>query len=172
MLIFTDGSYSKKPNMCGLGAVILYNNEQIKIGSYNNKCNDNNIAEIAAIALAIHYIKNNNIVNNMSDKTINIISDSSYAVRKLSMRNSYGRDEVEQKYLDYILNFLNETNKKVSFLLVKGHSKSNDKLSFYNNMADNIAKEERLKGLQLYLRKNKKKNHNNINLLYDDKYRS
>ena len=148
MLIFTDGSYSRKPNMAGLGVVILYRDRQVNIGRYDNRCIDNNVAEIAAIALAIQYIKNNKIIDKVKNKTINIISDSSYAIRKLNRIDSNGRDKFEQNCLDFIRNFLDETNKKVSFLQIKGHTHDGTKYSYYNNIADQIAGEERLKGLE------------------------
>lgn len=148
MIIFTDGSYSKKPNMGGMGAVILYKEKQISVGCYSKDCKDNNVAEIAAIAMAIRYIKNNKIIDSIKDKTVTIISDSTYAIRKLTTNGSIGRDKFEQKCIDYVRNFLIETNKKVSFLHTKGHVHDGTKLSFYNNIADNIAGEERLKGIQ------------------------
>lgn len=160
MLIFTDGSYSRKPNMAGLGVVILYRDKQINIGRYDNRCTDNNVAEVAAIALAIQYIKNNKIVDKIKDKTINIISDSSYAIRKINRRDSNGKDVFEQNCLGFIRNFLDETNKKVSFLQIKGHIHDGSKYSYFNNIADQIAGEERLNGIErqrMFINKKKRR---------------
>lgn len=147
MLIFTDGSFSRKPKMAGLGAIIVHNNNEFVFGGYTNRCEDNNVAEVAAIAMAIKYAKENKLAND--SKTITIISDSSYALRKIQM-NKAGRDEFEQRCLDYIENFLIETNKKVNFLQVKGHIHDGTKLSYYNNIADDIAGQYRLYGLEKY----------------------
>lgn len=160
MLIFTDGSYSRKPNIAGLGVVILYRDKQINIGRYDNRCTDNNVAEVAAITLAIQYIKNNKIVDKIKDKTINIISDSSYAIRKINRRDSNGKDVFEQNCLDFIRNFLDETNKKVSFLQIKGHIHDGSKYSYFNNIADQIAGEERLNGIErqrMFINKKKRR---------------
>lgn len=50
MEIFTDGSHSLKPRMSGVGAVILNNGHEHQIGAYTDKCVDNNVAEVVAIA--------------------------------------------------------------------------------------------------------------------------
>ena len=148
MLIFTDGSFTRKPKMGGMGAVLITDNNKChEFGAYSNKCNDNNVTEIAAIAMAIHYIKQHKVDQKSKDKTITIISDSQYAVRKIR-QNCEGKDEFEDKCLSYIRNFLEETNKKVSFLQIKGHVHDNTKFAYYNNVADDVAREYRLKGLE------------------------
>lgn len=159
MLIFTDGSFSRKPKMAGMGAIIVHKNNEFTIGGYSNKCEDNNVAEVAAIAMAIKYAKEKQLVDD--SKTITIISDSSYALRKIQM-NRTGRDEFEQQCLDYIENFLIETNKKVNFLQVKGHIHDGTKLSHYNNIADDIAGQYRMYGLERY----------NNKIIHHKKYKS
>lgn len=57
MEIYTDGSHSLKPRMSGVGAVILNNGKEHQIGGYTDRCADNNVAEVIAIAYAIKYIK-------------------------------------------------------------------------------------------------------------------
>lgn len=143
MLIFTDGSHSLKPRMSGLGAVIIHNNHEISIGGYSTDCRDNNVAEMAAIAMACKFVKE----NNYKAKTISIISDSETALRKIT-RGAFGQDDYEQKCLDYIRDFIIE-NPKVNFMQVKGHQTDKNKLSYYNRMADAIAGDYRKMGLEL-----------------------
>ena len=50
MEIFTDGSHSLKPRMSGVGAVIISNGREYEIGSSTNKCENNNVAEVMAMA--------------------------------------------------------------------------------------------------------------------------
>ncbi len=158
MLVFTDGSHSRKPKMSGMGAVLIVSDKVHSFGAYTNKCSDNNVAEIAAIAMAIQYIKDFKIADRSTDKTINIMTDSSYAIHRLKY-GTEGRDEFEKKCLKYIRDFLVETDKKVSFLHIKGHIHDGTKYSYYNNVADEIAGDYRRLGLekqQVYI--NQKKN--------------
>lgn len=162
MIIFTDGSHSLKPRMSGFGAVLLYKGREHTFGTYTNKCRDNNVAEIAAIAMAIQYICNNKIVDRMDDKTITIISDSATALRKISQRNK-GQDEFESSCLNYIYDFLDFTRKKVKFMQIKGHIHDGTKLSYYNNIADNLAGDYRRLGLELQQEHMNKKHKSKFN---------
>lgn len=143
MLIFTDGSHSMKPRMSGLGAVIIHNDNEHQIGTYSDKCRDNNVAEMAAIAMACKYVKN----NNMQARTITIISDSETALRKIT-HGALGQDEFERDCLDYIRDFIIE-NPKVNFMQVKGHQNDGSKLTYYNKIADALAGDYRKLGLEL-----------------------
>lgn len=162
MLIFTDGSHSLKPRMSGFGAVLLYKNKEHTFGTYSNQCRDNNVAEIAAIAMAIQYICDNKIVDKMEDKTITIISDSETALRKISQKCE-GKDDFEQSCLDYINEFLDYTHKKITFMQIKGHIHDGTKLAYYNNIADNIAGDYRKLGLELHQERMNKKHKTKFN---------
>lgn len=151
MLIFTDGSHSMKPRMSGLGAVIIHNDKEHQIGTYSDKCRDNNVAEMAAIAMACKYVK----VNNIQARTITIISDSECALRRIT-HGVFGQDKFEQECLDYIRDFIIE-NPKVNFMQVKGHQNDNSKLTYYNKMADALAGDYRKLGLELEKTKPSKK---------------
>lgn len=157
MEIYTDGSHSLKPRMSGVGVVIIDNGRIYQIGAYTNKCVDNNVAEVMAIAFAIKYISDNKIIDKTKSKTITIYSDSANALRKIK-QNSKGKDDFEQSALDYIQDFLDFTHKKINFFQIKGHVHDGTKLSFYNNVADDIAREYRLQGLERIV-KNKPKIH-------------
>lgn len=151
MLIFTDGSHSIKPRISGLGAVIIDNDKEYQIGAYSDKCRDNNVAEIAAIAMACKYVK----ANGIQSKTITIISDSECALRRITHR-ALGEDEFEHNCLDYIKEFIIEYP-KVNFMQVKGHQKDNSKLTYYNRVADVLAGDYRKLGLELEKTKPSKK---------------
>lgn len=157
MIIFTDGSFSPKPNVAGFGAVLLINDKQHRFGTYDNRCADNNTAEIGAIAMALQYVSQNNIEKRDDVKSISIISDSAYALRKISNRLE-GRDKFEQSCLDLIYEFIDKSPKRVSFMQIKGHVHDGTKLAFYNNEADILAGEYRQLGLELYYANSGKKN--------------
>lgn len=164
MIIFTDGSHSTKPRMSGLGAVILYKDREHTFGTYTNKCRDNNVAEIAAIAMAVQYIQDNKIVDRMEDKTITIVSDSETALRKINQK-SEGQDDFERACLDYIQEFLSFSKKKINFMQIKGHIHDGTKLSHYNNVADDLAGDYRRLGLELQRERTGKKHRNNYHHL-------
>lgn len=149
MEIFTDGSHSLKPRMSGVGAVIISNGCEYEIGSSTNKCENNNVAEVMAIAFAIKYIRENGILEKCQDKNILIFTDSMYALRKIR-QNAQGCDEYEQKALNYIHHFQETSKKKISFFQVKGHIHDGTKLSYYNNIADTLAQDYRYLGLVKY----------------------
>lgn len=146
MEIFTDGSHSLKPRMSGVGAVILNNGHEHQIGAYTDKCVDNNVAEVVAIAFAIKYIKDHKIIDNSKDKNIIIYSDSANALRKIHQL-SPGKDEFEQQALDFIQDFLQTTSKKVTLFQIKGHVHDGTKIAYYNNIADGLASDYRYIGL-------------------------
>jgi ribonuclease HI len=108
MIIFTDGSFSPKPNIAGFGAVLLINDRQYSFGTYDNRCVDNNVAEVGAIAMALQYVKEHKIDKRDEVKSISIISDSAYALRKISNRLE-GKDEFEQSCLNLIYEFLDKS---------------------------------------------------------------
>lgn len=146
MEIYTDGSHSLKPRMSGVGVVILNNGQEHHIGGYTDKCVDNNVAEVVAIAYAIKYIKDHKIVDNTKDKNIIIYSDSANALRKIHQLST-GKNEFEQQALDYIQNFLQTTSKKVTLFQIKGHVHDETKIAYYNNIADGLASDYRYLGL-------------------------
>jgi len=149
MQIFTDGSYTTKPDIGGMGAVILSKHKEFRVGLYDHRCSDNNVAEVAAIAMALQYIRDKRLADRTDDKTIQIFSDSAYALRKIAQRGR-GRTDFEDACLSSIFDFLDVTSKKVSFFQIKGHVHDGTKLSHYNNEADMLAREHRLIGLDKY----------------------
>jgi ribonuclease HI len=155
--------------MAGLGAVIKYNDNEDCIGCYSQKCYDNNVAEVASIAMALQYVKDSNILEECRDKTITIITDSSFALHRINY-NPVGRDQFEQECLDTIHNFMKESKRKVNFLQVKGHVHSGgDKLTHYNCIADRIAGEYRLVGLELLNEPKRKRNKHLKNIVFNKK---
>ena len=146
MQVYTDGSHSIKPRLSGYGAVIISEGKEYQIGGYNQKCLDNNVAEIMAIAFALKFIKDN-LLNKSFEKSITIFSDSAYALRKIKQQ-SMGRNKEEQAMLDYIQRFISNTKKKVHFFQIKGHTHDGTKISHYNHCADRLANQFRQYGLE------------------------
>ena len=149
MLIFTDASFGYKPNMAGVGAIIIDQSKEYHIGAYTNNCRDNNIAEIAAIAFALKYVADNQISDKSKDKTLTVITDSSYAIQRINNK-SPARSEFEDYCLKYISEFMKHTKLKVKFMQIKGHTHDNTKFSYFNNMADEIAGQYRYLGIHQY----------------------
>lgn len=164
MELYTDGSFSSSPKMGGIGAVIICNDREHTIGNYSNKCEDNNVAEVAAIAYGLKYIRDNHLENTCPDKCLTIFSDSQNALIKIN-RDYTGKDDFEQSCLDYIHHFIETSPKIVTLFQVKGHVHNGTKIAHYNNIADAVAGEYRKFGLDLYKVKNKRKDKNLINLI-------
>lgn len=159
MLVFTDGSFSRKPNAAGAGFVIVSSDGKqiMSNGCYSYKCENNNVAEILAIATALKYIHKKQINEN---KTLEIITDSDYARHRISNR-FISNNKFENKLLTYIYDFIDNYPKPINIVLVKGHVHDGTKLSFYNNIADAIAGEYRHIALEKYKENSKFRHYKN-----------
>lgn len=141
MMVFTDASFSKKPPVSGCGIIILDKNNKVhRVGSSSRECRNNNVAEVWAIASAINFITKNKQKLFEDDKTITLLTDSEYAL--VHMDSDVHNDEYEKQLYTYI----NEARAKynIKFFHIKGHVHNGTKLHFYNNQADELAKEMRL----------------------------
>lgn len=146
MLMFTDASHSNKPLMSGVGMILIDKHKEYNAGAYTNKCKDNNIAEVAAVAFGLKYCSDNKIFDKSSDKTLTILTDSAYTVQRIR-DNTPPRTNEEEEYLNYIHNFMKTSKFKIKFLQIKGHVHDGTKFAYYNNVADQIAKEYRYLGI-------------------------
>lgn len=149
MMVFTDGSYSNNPNMCGIGVVVLDGKKRYEYGVNTTQCKDNNITEICAIAYALQIVNESSALKNNKDKHLILITDSKYAVKKINEKLS-GSDELEQQALDYIQYTLNHSNKTITIFQNNGHASNKTKLGYFNNLADQIANDYRFLGLVKY----------------------
>ena len=141
MMVFTDASFSKKPPVSGCGIIILDKNNKVhRVGSSSRECKNNNVAEVWAIASAIDFIMTNKQKHFKDDKTITIFTDSEYALVHLDS------DTHPNEYETQLYTFINEARAKfnIKFFHIKGHVHDGTKLHFYNNEADELAKEMRL----------------------------
>ena len=154
MQIFTDGSFSKKPNIAGVGYIFVTKHKRFVYGDFCYKCNDNNISEVFAIYRALKTLERRKDIF-QNEKTLQIITDSDYAIKKIQNYEYQGKDDFEIKLMKYIREQI-KNYKKIDFMLIKGHVHNGTKLAFFNNMADKIAGEQRKTGLQLIQIKNKK----------------
>lgn len=163
MLIFTDASFSSKPKMAGLGFVIIHEGAVLKVGTYEDRCRDNNVAEIAAIASALKYVENRACLEeHWKDEPITIISDSDCALGRITHEHP-GSDDFERQCLSDIYRFM--TRRKVTYFQIKAHQRDGSKLSYYNCLADSLAGEYRQIGLELYYTNNRIKNKKAIRFL-------
>ncbi len=120
--IYTDGAYSSKNNIGGIGFIILDNNYK-KICEFSKayKNTTNQRMELMAILIALSSIK--------ESSTITLYTDSMYCVGELSL--GWKR----KSNLD-LLTKLDTLVKKhnITFKHVKGHSEN-----IYNNHCDQLA---------------------------------
>lgn len=145
MLIFTDASFSSSTNVSGFGFAIIDKKFNYNAGNYSFRCKDNNVAEVGAIAEALRFGKQMNIFNLTNDRTLTIISDSKVALQRILTRTP--TTEAEEQFINEIYNNLSKIKKlKVTFIQIKGHTKGTDKFSYYNDIADCIAKDYRYLG--------------------------
>lgn len=145
MLIFTDASFSTETNVSGFGFVIVDKKFHYNAGNYSIQCKDNNVAEVGAIHSALKFGNQMNIFNLTDDRTLTIITDSKIALQRIIERTP--TTEIEGNFIDEIYNTLGKIkNLKTTFIQIKGHTKGTDKFSYYNSIADCIAKDYRYLG--------------------------
>lgn len=153
MFVFTDGSFSSDPKMSGFGFLIIDKKDNIYCeGGYSQRCVDNNVAEVLAVEKALKYIDDYKLTKKSGDKTINIITDSRHVLKHL---DDLRQNDYETELFDNIRDL--RYKYKINFFHIKGHNNNNDnKLAYYNNIVDAIAKEQRLLGLERYHREQRK----------------
>lgn len=146
MMIYTDASFIQKRKMSGIGFVIVDGDREHKSGFFTQKCQDNNSSEMVAIAGAIDYACKKRLFDKTKDKTVTIVTDSKYAI--LRYRDGYeGRDSIEKSMIDFVKDFMNNTNLKINFFYIKGHQPNKSKMEYYNNMADELSRKYRNMGI-------------------------
>ena len=133
--IYTDGSANSTDTNknSGFGLVILKDKKELLriVGSFEKSTN--NRMELFALILAVQ------IINIFPGKTINIHSDSTYA---LGVFNK-GWGQVNRDLIDLAKSL--HWNVSITRLnKVKAHSKSDDIHSFGNNIADKLSNDARL----------------------------
>jgi len=108
--IYTDGASSGNPGPAGIGAVLLYHENQKQI-SQSIGIATNNVAELFAIKIAISHLKRH-------DLPVRIFSDSSYAIGVLT------REKTPQANRELVLEIkrLIQKFKDIKFIKVKGHA--------------------------------------------------
>lgn len=108
--IYTDGASSGNPGPAGIGALLIYHENQKQI-SQSIGIATNNIAELTAIKIAISHLKR-------YDLPVRIFSDSSYAIGVLTKESQpQANKELVLEIRRLIQNF-----KEIKFIKVKGHA--------------------------------------------------
>lgn len=146
IIIYTDGAAKGNPGRAGWGAVIMFHNDKLKVGSEKSKVLEigggvehatNNIMELTAPIEAMKFLKKKKISGQ-----IEIISDSKYVILGITewidnwMQNNWrnaNKKPVMNRELWEELYKLNQ-ELKPKWTYVKGHHE--DK---YNHRADAIA---------------------------------
>jgi len=138
--IYTDGAAKGNPGKAGWGAVIIFNNDELKVIEIggNKDYATNNQMELTAPIEALKYVKNN--FNH--GVGVEVISDSKYVIlgitewifnwQKNNWRNAEKKPVVNRELWEELYELTQELKSKWTY--VKGHNE--DK---YNDRADLIA---------------------------------
>jgi ribonuclease HI len=151
VIVYTDGSYIKKYDLCGYG-VYFPNNEYKNISRpFTKTPKTNQRAELYAIYVALILIK-----KHVQHEKITIYTDSQYSIKSLTewlpkwKQNgwrTYNNGQV--KNLDIIQpidSILTKMVNKVQFIHVKSHAKHKTEIEKNNDIADKLAKSGAYKG--------------------------
>ena len=131
--IHTDGSCSGNPGPGGWGAVIHFDDKEIKI-SGGNKDTTNNRMEMTAIIEALKWLRE----KDLAEGSIEIFSDSNLIIQTMNKGWKKKANTDLWAEMDKQRAWLN-----ITWTWVKGHA--NNK---YNNLADELAVSETQKFLQ------------------------
>lgn len=142
--IYTDGACSGNPGPGGYGAILIYNKVEKKVsgGELNTT---NNRMELTAVIEALKVLK--------EPCTVNLYTDSAYVCNAINQnwiqnwqlnnwKNSQKKEVFNKDLWLTLIDMLTKHN--VTFIKVKGHSDNK-----YNNLCDEIARNEIQKLLQL-----------------------
>lgn len=146
IIIFTDGSYIKKRNLCGYG-VHFPNAEFEDIGkSFKKEPRTNQRAELYAIYKAIKIVTKHD--KNLS---IQIYTDSEYSIKSLTIWiknwkennwiSSTKKPVMNQDIIKKIDKLMEEHNGKIKFNHVRAHTGKTDFESIHNDITDKLAKQ-------------------------------
>jgi len=130
--IHTDGSCSGNPGPGGWGAVIHFEDEEIKI-SGGEKDTTNNRMEMTAIIEALKWLREKDLL----ERSIEIFSDSNLIIQTMNKGWKKKANQDLWAEIDKQRAWLN-----ITWTWVKGHA--NNK---YNNLADELAVNETQKFL-------------------------
>lgn len=146
IIVYTDGSARGNPGKAGWGAIIMFHNDKLKVGSVKLKVIElggrsdhatNNQMELSAPIGALHYLKNKKLSGD-----IEIFADSKYVIlgitewifnwQKNNWRNAAKKPVVNRELWEELHALVKEF--KIKWTYVEGHM--GDK---YNERADEIA---------------------------------
>ncbi len=145
IIIFTDGSFSRKAKTCGCG--VYFPNSEIKNISVPFKLHPltSQRTELYAIYIALY-----KIIKNVKFDKITVYSDSMYSINSLTNwiykwdKNEWiGTNKKSIKNIDILkklLSILKKYGRKIEFFHVKSHTKKTDFYSLGNKYADELAK--------------------------------
>lgn len=125
--IFTDGAYSRKRDIGGIGIVFVKDNKIWYEYSKRIENTTNNKCELLAVIYALHSISN-------PFELITIYSDSKYVINCAVNGWTRKKNKGYWKLFDEELNKAKTFCNNIKFEWVKGHSDSE-----FNNKADKLA---------------------------------
>jgi ribonuclease HI len=146
ILVFTDGSYIRKPEKCGYG--VYFPNGEIKNISrkFTKEPLTNQRAELYAIYKAIKAVQKKSL-----EYPIKIYTDSEYSIKSLTIwiegwkkngwKSSTGKDVMNQDLIKKIDLIKAMNVAKIEFQHVRSHTGKNDFESKCNDIVDKLAKD-------------------------------
>jgi ribonuclease HI len=130
-VIFTDGSSRGNPGPGGWGAVVVYNDGELKAAELGGRENHttNNRMELTAVISALDFVSKHTKIQGLA-RTIQVNTDSSYVLRGATLWiHGWKKNNWKTKTKDDVLNkdlwehFLKvRSDLKISWNLLKGHS--------------------------------------------------
>lgn len=128
LVIYTDGAYSSLRKQMGIGIVFI-DSKNRKFLEYSNmyERGSNNIAELAAVIVALRLIKS-------SYNSITIYSDSMYVIGCATLGWKRKKNVLLWNEFDKQYKRVSELCLNVTFEHIKGHADNN-----WNNYVDNLA---------------------------------
>ena len=144
IIIYTDGGCTGNPGPGGWAAVILYNEQEIRL-SGGDLSTTNNKMELTAVIKALMHI---NEKSDLKNKSVEIYTDSQYVKNGLTqwifnwIKNGWktaAKKPVKNK--EFWIALKEQADKlQIKWNWVKGHSGD-----FYNELCDSLVEEERMK---------------------------
>lgn len=135
--VFTGSSALKNSNA---GWCYYLPNENIIRSGF--MIGNNNQAELQALYEAFLYLSYKEIVS----ETINIYSDSEYALNNIRESNKSKSNVKIIKAIKELINMLKNDGSVINFIYIDGHSKSIDYYHNANNRCDREAKDRAIQG--------------------------
>lgn len=131
-VIYSDGAYSPLLDQGGVGILIFENGKEVLRYSNMYKRTTNNQMELAAVIIALRFIKR-------EYKSIKFYTDSQYVIGCASMGWSKKKNVRLWKEFDKQMKRVSKLCSDITFNHIKGHQTDSSEQTKYNNIVDKLA---------------------------------